>query len=146
MTTNVLKEVLCTFQSLSRGSSICFTMISMVVRSVVFTRYWFNPELLKAVDMSSRTIGIGDFVLVIDSHEEVKALQDEEHGGWVEKMRKVYTLFNCFNEIPLLVVALLSIHVTIVMWLHSYPMYEKGKPTRSTYILINFSIYVCLEF
>ena len=145
MTTNVLKK-LCYFQSLSQGSSICFTMISMVVRSVVFTRYWFNPKLLKAVDTSSTTIGIGDFVLVIDSHEEVKALQDEEHGGWVEDMRKVHILFNCFSEIALLVVALLSIHVAIVKWLHSYPMYEKGKPTRSAYLFINFSIYVCLEF
>ena len=114
----------------------------MVVRSVVFTRYWFNPKLLNPVDTSNTTVGISDFVLVIDSYEKVKALQDKEHGGWVENMRKVYILFNCFNEIALLGVALLSIHVTVVKWLHSYPMYGKGKPTRSAYLLNIFSIYV----
>jgi len=31
----------------------------------------------------------GDFVLVIDSYVKVKALQDSEHGGWVDKMREV---------------------------------------------------------
>ncbi|KAI0240090.1 hypothetical protein LSAT2_009191 [Lamellibrachia satsuma] len=52
------------------------------------TKYWFNPKLLNPVDTSNTTVGIGDFVLVIDSHETVKALQDKEHGGWVENMRK----------------------------------------------------------
>ena len=127
MTKNVIKEAVL-FQSLSQGSSICFTIISMVVRSVVFTRYWFNPKLLNPVDTSNTTVGIGDFVLVIDSRE-VKALQDKEHGGWVEDMQKVYILFNCFNNIALLRVALFSVHVTIVKWLHSYLLYEKGEQT-----------------
>ena len=34
-----------------------------------------------------------DFVLVIDSYTKVKALQEEDQGGWQEIMRKVKTNF-----------------------------------------------------
>ena len=34
-------------------------------------------------------IQLGDFVLVLDSYKTVKALQDEDHGGWAKDMRKV---------------------------------------------------------
>ncbi|KAI0234483.1 hypothetical protein LSAT2_015246 [Lamellibrachia satsuma] len=50
--------------------------------------YWFNPKLLEVADTSHVQIGVGDFVLVIDSARNVKALQDENHGGWNGKMRK----------------------------------------------------------
>ena len=54
-------------------------------------RYWFNPKLLEVADTSHMQIDVGDFVLVIDSARKVKALQDEDHGGWSGKMRKVNT-------------------------------------------------------
>ncbi|KAI0240475.1 hypothetical protein LSAT2_008784 [Lamellibrachia satsuma] len=50
--------------------------------------YWFNPNLLEVVDTSHMPIEVGDFVLVNHSAKKVKALQDENHGGWNEKMRK----------------------------------------------------------
>ena len=56
----------------------------------VCIRWLFNPTLLKVVDTSKMAIKIGDFVLVINSYEKVKALQDECHGGWEEEMREVH--------------------------------------------------------
>ena len=40
-------------------------------------------------DTSNVRLQVGDTVLVINSYETVKALQDEDHGGWIEKMREV---------------------------------------------------------
>jgi len=54
-----------------------------------YSRWFFNPKLLKLIDTSHMTLQDGDFVLVIDSYLKVKALQDSEHGGWVDKMREV---------------------------------------------------------
>jgi hypothetical protein len=51
--------------------------------------HWFNPELLTIVDTSDVKIQLGDFVFVLDSYRTVKALQDEDHGGWAKNMRKV---------------------------------------------------------
>ncbi|KAI0211061.1 hypothetical protein LSAT2_004145, partial [Lamellibrachia satsuma] len=51
-------------------------------------KYLFNPKLLKVVATSNTAIEIGDFVMVVDSYEKVKTLQDDYHGGWVDKMRK----------------------------------------------------------
>ena len=49
--------------------------------------------------ISNVKLEVGDTVLVINSYETVKALQDEKHGGWVEKMREVAIgLFNICIE------------------------------------------------
>ena len=58
-------------------------------KSCMCIRYLFNPKLLDVIDTSEMKIEVGDFVLVIDSYKTVKDLQDEDHGGWVETMRKV---------------------------------------------------------
>ena len=52
-------------------------------------RFWFNPELLQVVDTSQMPVEVGDYVVVTNSIKELKTLQDETHGGWNEKMRKV---------------------------------------------------------
>ena len=41
------------------------------------------------IDTSNARLEVGDTVLVIDSYETVKALQDEERVGWSENMREV---------------------------------------------------------
>ena len=41
------------------------------------------------VDTSDVKIQFGDFVLVLDSYRTVKALQDQDHGGWASQMGKV---------------------------------------------------------
>ncbi|KAK2163139.1 hypothetical protein NP493_1479g00003 [Ridgeia piscesae] len=53
-----------------------------------FAQWFFNPNLLTPFDTSDMTFQDGDFVLVIDSYQKVKALQDSAHGGWNEKMRE----------------------------------------------------------
>ena len=61
----------------------------------VCTRFWFNPKLLEFIDTSKETTEAGDFVLVVDSYKKVKALQDEDHGGWTKKMQKVHVCNSC---------------------------------------------------
>ena len=52
-------------------------------------RFLFHPKLLKVVDTSKMAIEIGDFVWVTKSYSKIRALQDDRHGGWTEKMREV---------------------------------------------------------
>jgi hypothetical protein len=58
---------------------------------------WFNPELLTVIDTSSLTPEVGDLVQVINCYKTVRALQDDEHGGWNEEMRQVtFDLFSFY--------------------------------------------------
>ena len=45
--------------------------------------------MLTKVDTSAIILQDGDFVYVIDSIDEVKALQDSSNGGWNPKMESV---------------------------------------------------------
>ena len=72
----VLFNLLCHYNWIGDKMCLCF-------------RWCFNPKLLEVVDTSKMAIEIGDFVFVVNSYATVKALQDEDHGGWQEEMREV---------------------------------------------------------
>ena len=54
-----------------------------------YCSWCFNPEILTVVDTEGEEIEEGDFIVISNREDWVKEKQ-ENHGGWVPAMQKVF--------------------------------------------------------